>query len=119
MEQFVELIDELAAYESHADPLYYTMCFIDGLRDGIKLVVMVKRPSNLDPTCSLALVQEEAVESNCRRRGESFVSRPPWKSGHVSAEHLRQGRTVRFLQQWINLSLMGLDGLLLMTYLHH
>jgi hypothetical protein len=41
VEQFATLVDELAAYESRTDPLYYTMKFIRGLRPDIKLVVMV------------------------------------------------------------------------------
>jgi hypothetical protein len=43
-------------YEANVDPLYYAMCFIDGLRSDIKSVIMVQRPSSLDTACSLALV---------------------------------------------------------------
>jgi hypothetical protein len=70
VEQFASLIDELAAYESRTDLLYYTMCFIDGLRDDIKLVIMVQRPSDLDTACALALVHEKALESSGGHRFE-------------------------------------------------
>jgi hypothetical protein len=85
VEQFASLVDELAAYESHTDPLYYAMRFVDGLRDEIKTIVMVQRPHNLDTACSLAIVQEEAVESSRRRRFEPSASKV-WKSGSASAE---------------------------------
>jgi hypothetical protein len=39
------------------------MCFIDGLRSEIKSVIMVHRPSTLDTTCTLALVQEEDADA--------------------------------------------------------
>jgi hypothetical protein len=75
VEQFSKLVDQLVSYESKTNPLYYAMRFVDGLRDEIRQmvmiqrsstldsVVMIQRPSTLDSTCSLALVQEEAVES--------------------------------------------------------
>ena len=56
MERFTSLVDELAAYESQTDPLYYAMCFVDSLRDEIKTVVMVQGPHNLGTACSLAIV---------------------------------------------------------------
>jgi hypothetical protein len=31
-----------------SDPLYYTLKFVDGLRDEVKAVVMLQRPSDLD-----------------------------------------------------------------------
>ena len=52
--QFVALVDDLKAYTKHPDPLYYTQCFLDGLRDEIKDVLLVQRPSTLDTACVLA-----------------------------------------------------------------
>lgn len=62
IEQFSVLVDHLPAYETNTDPLYHTMCFIDGLRSDIKYVIMVHRPSTLDTACALALVLEEDVD---------------------------------------------------------
>lgn len=56
-------MDQLNAYSVNADPLYYTMKFVDGLRSDIKKVIMVQCPFNLEAACSLALVQEEARDS--------------------------------------------------------
>lgn len=71
VEQFSVLVDHLSAYEENVDPLYYTMCFIDGLHDDIKSVIMVQHPSTLDIACSLALVREEALASGRWRCGAS------------------------------------------------
>lgn len=58
--QFTELVDQLAAYSSNTDPMYFTMRFIDGLRQDIKSIVLVLCPPNLDTACTIALLQEEA-----------------------------------------------------------
>jgi hypothetical protein len=44
VEQFAQLVDQLSAYTSSTDPLYYTLQFIDGLRDDIKPIILVQRP---------------------------------------------------------------------------
>jgi hypothetical protein len=31
VDRFSILVDHLSAYEEHVDPLYYTMCFVDGM----------------------------------------------------------------------------------------
>lgn len=86
IERFTSLVVELTAYESRTDPLYYTMRFIDGLRQGIKTVVMVQRPQNLNSTYALALVQEEALESGRRRRIEPITNRTAWTQSGQSSE---------------------------------
>jgi hypothetical protein len=77
VDQFSASVDQLAAYESEANPLYYVMCFIDGLREDIKAMVMIQCPAMLDATCALALVQEEAADSGKKdlRRFESSGSK--------------------------------------------
>jgi hypothetical protein len=89
VEQFASLVDELAAYESHTDPLYYTTRFINGLRPYINAVIMVQRPSNLDSACALALVQEEALESTRRRHVEPIFNRMAWPHATAAPDHGR------------------------------
>lgn len=77
--QFVVLVDQLAAYTSVTDPLYFTMRFIDGVRDDIKSIVLVQRPPNLDTACTLALLQEEVVDSSYRhyrKLDASYTAKP-------------------------------------------
>jgi hypothetical protein len=87
VEQFASLVDELAAYESRTDPIYYTMRFVEGLKHEIKSVVMVQRPTNLDAACALALVQEEALDSmRGRRRAEPISNRMAWPHAAPATE---------------------------------
>src|SRR6185437_5464689 len=82
--QFSTLVDQLDAYSSPQDPLYFTLRFIDGLRDDIKSVVLVQRPQDLDTACALASLQEEVGDSSCRRgfrRSDSSSSFKPQLRG--------------------------------------
>jgi hypothetical protein len=67
IEQFSQLVDQLEAYTSITDPMYYTLRFIDGLRDDIKTIVLVQRPKDLDTAFVLASLQEEVGDSHHRR----------------------------------------------------
>jgi hypothetical protein len=84
VEHFAQLVDQLAAYTSTTDPMYYTLRFIDGLRDDMKSIVLVQRPQDLDTTFVLATLQEEVGDTPRRRdfkRLESeFHSKPPSKN---------------------------------------
>lgn len=62
VEKFTQLVDQLNTYQPPADPLYFTLRFIDGLKHEIQSIVMVQCPSNLDFACVLALVQDEALQ---------------------------------------------------------
>ncbi|XP_066339869.1 uncharacterized protein [Miscanthus floridulus] len=59
VERFTKLVNQLKAYSSTTDPLFYTMRFIDGLRPELKTIILVARPQSLDAAISMALVQEE------------------------------------------------------------
>jgi hypothetical protein len=74
MEQFAGLVDQLAAYELGADPIYYAMRLVDGLREDIKSMVMIQRPSSLDAACTLALVQEEDMDSHKKKDTRCYES---------------------------------------------
>jgi len=81
IEQFVSLVDDLKAYAKHPDPLYYTQRFIEGLRDDIKSVLLVHRPSTLDTACVLAQLQEEALATTrkpFRRYDHTSMAKPTW-----------------------------------------
>lgn len=67
VERFSSLVDQLVAYDSPPDALYFTTRFIDGLREDIKPSVAVQRPSTFDTACSLALLQDELAEPARRR----------------------------------------------------
>jgi hypothetical protein len=76
-ERFTQLIDQLHAYSPHADPLYYTMRFMDGLREDVRSVVMVQRPRDLDTAMVLAQLQEEVGDK--RRDSKKYDGSYPSK----------------------------------------
>lgn len=67
MSQFTELVDQLTAYASSTDPLYYTMKFVDGLKDDVKSAITIQWPPDLDTACSFALVQEETADASKKK----------------------------------------------------
>jgi hypothetical protein len=77
IDHFTELVDLLVAYEPCSDHRYYTTRLIDGLKDEIKLVILVQCPVDLDTACTLALLQEEAAVDRCKefKKGE-FLFKP-------------------------------------------
>lgn len=54
--QFAELIDQLAAYEAKLDPLHYVTRFLEGLKPAVRLLVAVQLPRDLDTAYTIALV---------------------------------------------------------------
>lgn len=77
------MMHQLDAYEQTAPPVYFVTKFVDGLKDEIRSGVLLQRPQDLDTTCSLAFLQEEALEgakSGSQRRTDSVVyNRTPIK----------------------------------------
>jgi len=59
IERLNGLVDQLIVYGRNMDPLCYTMHFVDGLRDDIKVSVHLHGPTLLDFACALALLLEE------------------------------------------------------------
>lgn len=82
VERFDSIMHQLLAYGGANEPIYFVTKFVDGLKDNIMLAVMMLRPQDLDTACSLALLQEEALEgvvqSGVRRQdsGVYVKSRP-------------------------------------------
>jgi hypothetical protein len=64
IEKFDELIHQILAHDPCFSPHIITSRFVDGLKDEIRVVVLVHRPSNMDATCSLALLQEEVLSNS-------------------------------------------------------
>jgi hypothetical protein len=85
VDQFSSLVDLLAAYEGNVNPLYYAMRSVDGLRDDLKSMVMLHHQTNLDASCALVLVQEEAGDGmrkkdSKRYDSSSYRGPPKWLS---------------------------------------
>ncbi|CAD6333962.1 unnamed protein product [Miscanthus lutarioriparius] len=67
IDKFVNLVEQLSAYTPNPDSLSYVTRFVDGLRDDIRSVILVQRPADLDAACTLALLQEEALDPHRRK----------------------------------------------------
>lgn len=85
VEQFASLVDELAAYESHTDPLYYVMRFVDGLGTKSKQLLWFR-----DHTTWILLV----LSLLCRRRlwnpvGVDALNHQPARFGNRD-QHLQR-----------------------------
>jgi hypothetical protein len=55
------------AHEHQLTSTMVTARFIDGLKDELKIAVIMQRLSDLDTTCSLALLQEDMMNSTGRK----------------------------------------------------
>lgn len=60
---------QLLAHETHLTSAMITTRFVDGLKDEIKMVVVIQRPLNLDTACSHAILQEDVLMHIRRRDG--------------------------------------------------
>jgi hypothetical protein len=75
VDRFAELIDQLKAYDSSTSALSHITRFLDGLHTDIRVVLLVQRPDSLDIAYTLALLQEEAMESTRRREFKPWNQR--------------------------------------------
>jgi hypothetical protein len=62
VQRFADLIDLLAAYDTHPDPLHYLTRFLDGLRPAVRVLVAIQQPVDLDAAYTMALLYEELGE---------------------------------------------------------
>jgi hypothetical protein len=67
VQEFMEMMHALRAHSTAWDPKLFPSRFVDGLKDEIRVVVLVHQPTDLDDAISLALLQEEAWEIWKRR----------------------------------------------------
>jgi hypothetical protein len=92
---FIDLVEQLSAYTTNPDYLTYVTRFVDGLQDDIRAVLLVQRPADLDVACTLALLQEEALEPHGRKDVKrtdlpTFTKQPPARGAVLPPPHPRQ-----------------------------
>jgi hypothetical protein len=73
-EQFSTLVDKLATYESDVNPLYYVMCFVDGVKEDIKSMVMIRHPFTLDSACALTTT-ENTINRGSKQPSKAVLMR--------------------------------------------
>lgn len=83
--QFTPLIDQLNAYGVSTDPLFYTMRFVDDLKDYIKAAIALHRPQSFDTACVLARLQEDVTDPARKREFKRWDAagglRPNFRAG--------------------------------------
>lgn len=72
IENFGDLIHQLLIHTPNISHSVITNRFLDGLKDDIKVVVVVHRPQDLDAASSLALLQEEVCSEYSKREYKKF-----------------------------------------------
>ena len=84
VEKFSELVDQLTAYGHVAEPIYYTMRFVEGLKDDVRAAVSLHRPVDFDTAASFALLQEDigGRAREFRRQDSLPVARSSAKGPH-------------------------------------
>ena len=60
-EQFEHLSHSILLYNSSYDDTYFVTRFLGGLRDDIRSIIALHRPSSVDTTSALAILQEEEL----------------------------------------------------------
>lgn len=76
-------MDQIAAYELNLDPVHYTTKFLDGLLPGVRILVAIQPPRDLDTAYSLALLYEELGEectSISSRPQQTVSQRRPYQA---------------------------------------
>lgn len=94
VDRFAELVDQLKSYDSSMKALPHITRFLDGLFPEIRAVLLVQRPTSLDTAYSLALLQEEAMESSRRRDYKSWNHKGGYQAPPRS-NHVPEGRSDR------------------------
>jgi hypothetical protein len=59
VQQYSDLVDQISAYEAHANQLNYFTRFLDGLRPRVHVLVSIQQPEDLDTAYTMALLYEE------------------------------------------------------------
>lgn len=87
MSHFLALMDQIAAYEPCLDQVHYTTKFLDGLLPGVKLLVAIQQPRDLDIAYSLALLYEE-LGDDCAATSSGYQPSPFPRSSSLPSQFL-------------------------------
>ncbi|CAN6326944.1 unnamed protein product [Urochloa humidicola] len=78
--QFEQLAHNILLYNSNYNDTYLVVRFLNGLRDDIRAPIALHRPKDVDTAASLALLQEEEVESQKRNSPPKSEHKDPLKT---------------------------------------
>jgi hypothetical protein len=59
VQRFSALVDQISAYDTNPDQLNYLTRLLDGLKPGVRVLVAIQQPADLDAAYTMALLYEE------------------------------------------------------------
>jgi hypothetical protein len=118
--RFVELLDQITAFEAQPDPIHYLTRFLDGLKPAVRVLVAIQQPKDLDAAYTLALLYEElgdgstplnhqtSVSNQLGRRTQTGVNPPPapparWVSKLVEEKKSAESHRSAADEEWASL----------------
>lgn len=85
----------MMAYDPSLKPVYFVTKFVEGLKHEIKSAMLLQRPGDLDATCTLAFLQEEALEGDKPKESKRVDTTSYQKGSHKGAMPLPLPPTTR------------------------
>lgn len=95
VEQFDCIMHQMMAYDPSLKPVYFITKFVEGLKHEIKSAMLLQRPSDLDAACTLAFLQEEALEGDKPKESKRVDTTSYQKGSHKGAMPLPLPPTTR------------------------
>lgn len=83
MSRFEPLMNQILSHNPAYDPVFFTTCFVDGLGEDIRAMILLHRPKDLDIAYSLASLQE-----NSHGAPRSYSDREDWQGSSLSVSQL-------------------------------
>lgn len=89
MQRYSSLVDQITAYDARCDPLNLLTRFLDGLKPGVRVLVAIQQPPDLDTTYTMALLYEEMGDGSTTWNSATS-SAPTQRRAHVQPQPLLQ-----------------------------
>jgi hypothetical protein len=83
--RFVELLDQITAFDAQPDPIHYLTRFLDGLKPVVHVLVAIQQPKDLDAAYTLALLYEELGDGSTPLNHQNSVSSQLGRRTHTGA----------------------------------
>lgn len=73
-QRYSSLVDQITAYDARSDPLSLLTRFLDGLKPGVRVLVAIQQPPNLDIAYTMALLYEDMGDGSTAWNSQSSPS---------------------------------------------
>lgn len=82
VQRYSSLVDQITAYDARSDPLNLLTRFLDGLKPGVRVLVAIQQPPDLDTAYTMALLYEEMGDGSTAWNSQYSPS-PTTRRAHV------------------------------------